>query len=641
MATIKQSAIAYAEMKLNSVGLSLAAMSIQDVSCLDLSINEANYASGENLGALCQLFTIIATPSPMKVRWAAAQRLITSGLARHNNAVNAVDAIAKRNIPELSKYDNLTYSYVTKNVNLTTMVALAATLSSASTVSCALMSRCDHSTWTAFGDDWGFDEDEYREGVAPILTHRLFGTTGKHLTIEEGCALFPNGPFPNGFKFLNQSSSQPVSSTNQGVSSMNATTANTTVESSSLSTLNAAYHPIINGMLSQSGLNTTIEQIIKDVEAKGELERNLAEIEKKSSAVIEDLRKKLATAAATPAMPSTISVVSNSTTIPNGTINMVSADTIFPLMSGLKLTIPQFTWDHAHPDVPAINPNYIFRKEMLVKALRCLAKGENMWLSGHTGSGKTTFIEQVAARIGWPVARIAFDSNVDRSELVGRMSLSGDGNGGTVSSWLPGILERAVTNGYILLCDEMDAGHPNSLYTLQPLLEGKSLTLLEDGGRIVNASLMFRIAATGNTTGNGDPSGLYPACRILSAATLDRFQTFVNVPYMTQEEEVELISSCSPSLTKKLVTSLAKFAGEMRNAFVSNQTPVSYSPRRSIAFAREVEDLFAMGIGDEGTALSMAFKSKLYDAASEEFRQRITEIAAASLGNIDPDVSIK
>ena len=97
-----------------------------------------------------------------------------------------------------------------------------------------------------------------------------------------------------------------------------------------------------------------------------------------------------------------------------------------------------------------------------------------------------------------------------------------------------------------------------------------------------------------------------------------------------------MISNSVPGLTKTLVKQLAKFAGEMRTAFTTLQTPISYSPRRSIAFAREIVDLKAMGFTDENAVITSAFKSKLYDAASEEYRQRITEIAGACFGNIDP-----
>jgi cobaltochelatase CobS len=146
--------------------------------------------------------------------------------------------------------------------------------------------------------------------------------------------------------------------------------------------------------------------------------------------------------------------------------------------------------------------------------------------------------------------------------------------------------------------------------------------------------------ATGNTTGNGDPAGLYPACRVLSAATLDRFSDFVNVPYMTPDEERALIERVAPSISDKLAQMLAKFANEMRVAFVAGETPISYSPRRSLAFARMIADLKGMGVTDEPTAISIAFVSKLYDATPDEHRQRLVEIARAAFGGVDVKASV-
>ena len=430
----------------------------------------------------------------------------------------------------------------------------------------------------------------------------------------------------------------PVSPTNLAATNVITNTGVTNMANAAPTiTINAAVKPIIDGVLQSSGTGLTIDTIIEQLNEK----TAMAEAIKASDKEINDLKTKLAQArnAASTSLTATIQPAAQG--IPAGKVEMTSCDKLFPELAGLKLNVPQFTWDHAHPDVPEVNPNYIFRKEMLLKAVRCLARGENFWLQGHTGSGKTTFVEQIAARMGWPVLRIAFDSNVDRSELVGRMQLKPDGKGGTASEWLPGVLERAMTGGYILLCDEMDAGHPNSLYTIQPILEGKALTLLEDGGRMVQRSNAFRICATGNTTGNGDPSGMYPACRILSAATLDRFQEFIHVPYMTVDEEKKLIASVAPTLNKKLIEQLAKFSEEMRQAFVRMETPISYSPRRSMSFARQIEDLDAIGIKDQPTAISLAFRSKLYDAAPEEHRQRITEIANnVFAGGINVNVTI-
>src|SRR6185437_13999438 len=130
---------------------------------------------------------------------------------------------------------------------------------------------------------------------------------------------------------------------------------------------------------------------------------------------------------------------------------------------------------------------------------------------------------------------------------------------------------------------------------------------------------MTRLVATGNTAGSGDESGLYPACRMLSAATLDRFKEFIEVPYLTPEEEETLLRN-QTGLKATMAKLLAKFAHEMRAAFVNGELPVSYSPRRSVAFARAVEDYLDMlpAGATQYTALLLALHGKLVQATPRE-----------------------
>lgn len=387
----------------------------------------------------------------------------------------------------------------------------------------------------------------------------------------------------------------------------------------------------LSNMLGGMASGVTLDDIISADHERSKLAKELEAARKEAESLMASLRA-AKSAPTTMALPAT---QNTSGALPSGKVDWVKAGDVFPQLKGIELMVPSFTWDSAHPDVPAVDGDYVFRKALLLRAVRSIAANERTWLVGHTGSGKTTFVEQIAARLGWPLLRVALDANVDRSALMGRMSLKSDGKGGTVSEWLPGIVERAIAHGYILLLDEIDASHPNSIFALQPVLEGRGLPLLEDGGRFVPMHPMSRIVATGNTAGSGDPSGLYPATRILSAATLDRFAEFIEVPYMTQAEESALIKRVVPGLPASVVTKLAKFGTELRAAFVKQEVPISYSPRRSLSFARAVETYLGLFRGDanaETKAIDLALAGKLVCATPEEFRPRITELARTSLG---------
>ena len=428
-----------------------------------------------------------------------------------------------------------------------------------------------------------------------------------------------------------QESTHTMPTTAQAIASHASAGSNTVA--GSLRSIQPALRHAIEAMLQNSGApGVTLDGLAQALDTGDANVKALAELREASLKETETLMAQLRIAKqAQPlavTMPASISGV-----VPSGKMVMVDAASLFPEMKGLSLQVPSWQWDSPHPDVPKKIDGYIFRRSLLLRALRAIARGENIWLQGHTGSGKTTFAEQIACVLGWPVLRIALDSAIDRAELVGRMNLKSDGKGGTVSEWLPGALERAIPNAYILLLDEIDAGHPNSLYTLQPVLEGKGLTLLEDGGRIVPFHPLSRIIATGNTAGAGDESGLYPACRILSAATLDRFPEFIEVPYLTTDEEADLIHT-SVGVKKQVSKKLAKFASEMREAFVKGELPVSYSPRRSVSFARAVEDYMALlpaGATLEA-ACDLALAGKLMQATPNEHRARLTEIARTCLG---------
>lgn len=613
--------------------------------------------SDRDFGTLGQVLHVLDLSLPKEDKRAMLQKIVSAdGLMKNEQASrDCLNKLAPHlnGIPSLARYEGkLLTRYINKCVDVPTLAMIAITQWHPTVLALILASRIANGNWTSFADECGCDEQSIIGAIKGVLN-------SNNLNIDAACAMWPNGPFadlsgghasptvtvtpspaitPQALAAAHQAHTAHV----QSVTGIPATPVSSTIQGaqamSAAITVNPSVKPLIDGVLTSAGIGYTIDQIIAEITQKAVVEGQLAAAEKMAAETIDGLQMQLA--AARSAAPITAVLTSTHAGIPDGKVDTVPVGDVFKMLKEFTLNVPKFTWDAPHPYVPEIDPNYIFRKEMLLKTVRCLARGENFWLQGHTGSGKTTFVEQIAAHLGWPILRVAFDSNVDRSELVGRMSLKPDGKGGTASEWLPGVLETAMAGGYILLCDEIDAGHPNSLYTIQPILEGKALTLLEDGGRIVNRSQMFRICATGNTTGNGDPSGMYPACRILSAATLDRFSEFVNVPYMTTEEEMGLLERVAPTLKKATIKMLAKFGNEMRQAFIKLETPITYSPRRSMAFARAVEEFRNMGIKDEALVMSLVFRSKLYDAAPDEHRQRITEIASNVLGGVQIEATL-
>lgn len=347
----------------------------------------------------------------------------------------------------------------------------------------------------------------------------------------------------------------------------------------------------------------------------------------------DDLVAKLAMAGNTTKM--TVST-NDDGTIPDGKVVTKRAIDVFKPASGrvkkemadmLNFDIDMFEWDGDHPYVPGIDENYVFNPQTLSKILYGLKSGSNVWAHGHTGSGKTTLVEQVAARLGWPVVRVNFDSEIGRIELVGRETLTTDvTTANTISSFINGILPMALEMGAILLFDEFDYIRPDAVIIVQRPLEGEGLMIAEDGARFVPPASSSRIIACCNTRGQGDEYGCYPGARPQPASTLDRFPIFVEVPYLSRQEESRLIQKKVPACSAKVADDLARLAQEVREAFVGGQVFQTISPRGLLSAAAQFA--FYNGIlGDEKKALRMAIESALLDKSTKQDEIVMKEIA--------------
>ena len=323
----------------------------------------------------------------------------------------------------------------------------------------------------------------------------------------------------------------------------------------------------------------------------------------RQEAVLTSLRKELL------AKDFTASPVVADGVVPNGSVTMKDIGEIFPGVTDKSFQIPVWEWDSPHPDVPQQDPDYIFREDLLIRVLYAIISKERMYLQGHTGSGKTTLIEQVASRLNWPFMRINFDSEITRMDLIGRDTLK-DG----ASVFVDGVLPRMMQSPCIGVFDEIDFCRPDVAYVMQSALEGSNLCLTEDGGRPVKPHPMFRMFATGNTVGQGDEFGMYQGARPQSLAFLDRFTIWAKVPYLKELERKELLNRKVPGLSDAEVTIINQYATEHLAAFESSKVLQPISPRGILAVGKAL--LYLNTVSKDKDNIKKAMYMVVLDRAS-------------------------
>ena len=380
---------------------------------------------------------------------------------------------------------------------------------------------------------------------------------------------------------------------------------------SGLSSLSPAKQTVLENIL---GVKVEDIDLSEVASAKDTIDKLRTELEDKDN-LLSSTKDKLSRALSSASVATAPVKVKKDGPIPDGEMKTRLASEIFDAKLDRDLEVPYWEWDGEHPDVPDVDENYIFRPHLLQRVLYCLVTGDRGYLQGHTGSGKTTLIEQVAARLNYPFARINFDSEVTRMDLIGRDQLSVDVESGTTKShFVDGILPRVMSGPYITCFDEIDFCRPDVAYVMQAALENNALRITEDGDRIVTPHSAFRMFATGNTVGQGDEHGMYQGARAQSLALLDRFTVWMRVPYLDETQRSDLLERKFPLLEDKDRDTILKYVTEHLTAFEDGRVLQPLSPRGILAIANATQIL-----GSVKEALTMV----VLDKASEDDRSTL------------------
>lgn len=270
-----------------------------------------------------------------------------------------------------------------------------------------------------------------------------------------------------------------------------------------------------------------------------------------------------------------------------------------------KIKIPSF--EKKNDLVPNIDKNYVFDEVTSTSILVGFKYNKKVLVQGLHGTGKSSHIEQIAARLNWPCLRINLDGHISRFDLLGKDSIILKDNK-QVTTFKEGLLPWAIQNPVALVLDEYDAGRPDVMFVIQRILEADGKLTLLDQNKVITPHPFFRIFGTCNTLGSGDNSGLYSGTQNLNQGQLDRWNIFTTLNSIKPEIEKKIIEGKLEKNKKKissLLPSMIKLANLVRDAFSNSDLSVTMSPRTSILWAENY-----LIFGDLEHAFKLTFLNK-------------------------------
>ena len=273
--------------------------------------------------------------------------------------------------------------------------------------------------------------------------------------------------------------------------------------------------------------------------------------------------------------------------------------------------------------VPKIDQDYKFDRDTTLAVLSGFAFNKRVLIQGYHGTGKSTHIEQVAARLNWPCVRVNLDSHVSRIDLIGKDAIVLK-DGKQVTEFKEGILPWSIQNPVALVFDEYDAGRPDVMFVIQRVLESEGNFTLLDKNKVISQHNYFRMFATTNTIGLGDTTGLYHGTQQINQGQMDRWNIVTTLNYLPFEKELEIILAKNKTYNskegKEKISNMIKVADLTRKGFVNGDISTVMSPRTVLHWAENTK-IF----NDHGYAFRLTFLNKCDDMEKKiisEYYQR-------------------
>ena len=273
--------------------------------------------------------------------------------------------------------------------------------------------------------------------------------------------------------------------------------------------------------------------------------------------------------------------------------------------------------------VPEVDETYKFDPDTTLAILAGFNHNRRVMIQGYHGTGKSSHIEQVAARLNWPAVRVNLDSHISRIDLIGKDAIKLK-DGKQVTEFHEGILPWALRNPVAIVFDEYDAGRADVMFVIQRVLEHDGKLTLLDQNEIITPHSNFRLFATSNTVGLGDTTGLYHGTQQINQAQMDRWSLVATLNYLSVEVESAIVLAKSPSYDseegKRVIKQMVTVADLTRTAFMNGDLSTVMSPRTVINWASNTE-IFK----DVGYAFRLTFLNKCDELERQivaEFFQR-------------------